>query len=305
MSGIILYFNTAIALAVPILMVSIGVCYQEKTGVYGMGSDSSMLLACFTSIIALIATGNYFVAILVGVLSGGLMSLFFSIFAVRLGTDQTLTGLACNFAVMGLTSSLLRLLWGADGIPMMEKPASVPIPLLSKIPVVGEILFNQPIVNYLVYIIIPVSWWILYRSTVGLKLRAVGENLECADSVGINILKTRTLACMVAGMCCGLGGSILAVQQVGTFADEMTGSKAWMGIIAAYFGGWSPIGATGAAMVFGLAMALEKRIQLISFINLNSYTVQLFPYIAAILVICLTGKNRRHPANMMRFYQKQ
>ena len=85
----------------------------------------------------------------------------------------------------------------------------------------------------------------------------------------------------------------------------MTGSKAWMGIIAAYFGGWSPIGATGAAMVFGLAMALEKRIQLMSFISLNSYTVQLFPYIAAILVICLTGKNRRHPANMMHYYQKQ
>ena len=305
MSGVVLYLNSSIALAVPILMVAIGVCYMEKTGVYGMGSDSSMLLACFTSIATLIATNNYFIAILVGIISGGLMSLLFSVFAVWIGADQTLSGLACNFTVMGLTSSLLRLFWGVDGIPMMPQPEPVAIPLLSEIPVIGGTLFNQPIVVYVVYVLVPVSWWILYRSTVGLKLRAVGENLECADSVGINILRTRTLACMVSGMCCGLGGAILAVQQVGTFSDEMTGSKAWMGIIAAYFGGWSPLGATGAAMVFGLAMALEKRIQLLGFLNLNSYTVQLFPYIAAIVVISLAGKNRRHPANMMRFYQKQ
>lgn len=305
MSSIILYFNSAITLAVPILMVAIGVCYQEKSGVYAMNSDSSMLSACFISVMVVLGTGNAFLGILAGILAGGVMSAIFSVFAVRIGTDQTLTGLACNFTIMGLTSSLLRLLWNTGGIPQFDQPRAVAIPGLSSIPVIGGILFNQPITVYLIYFIIPISWWVLFKSTWGLKIRAVGENLECADSVGIHILKTRTIAITVGGLFAGFGGAILAVQQVGTFTEEMTGARAWMGIIAAYFGGWSPIGATGAAMVFGLAMALEKRIQMLPFINLSSYTVQMFPYLAAIIVIALTGKNRRHPANMMKFYQKQ
>ena len=119
------------------------------------------------------------------------------------------------------------------------------------------------------------------------------------------MFKTRTIAVIVGGLFAGLGGSILAIQQVQTFTEEMTGARAWMGIIAAYFGGWSPLGATGAALIFGLAEALEKRIQLLSFINLSSYVIQMFPYIAALIVILLTGSSRRHPAAMAKYYQKQ
>lgn len=305
MTSIVLYFNSAITLAVPILLVAIGVCYSEKSGVYAMNSDSCMLGSCFISVAIMLGTGNAALAILGGVLSGGIIAGLFSIFAVRIGANQCLIGLAFNFTVMGLTSSLLRLFWNTGGIPQFAQPGRVAIPLLSQIPIIGAILFNQPVMIYLVYILVPVSWWVLFKSTWGLQIRAVGENPSCADSVGIRVIKTRTIAVIVGGLFSGCGGAILAVQQVGTFTEEMTGARAWMGIISAYFGGWSPIGSAGAALVFGLAESLEKRIQLLPFINLSSYVVQMFPYIAALIVIVLTGRNRRHPAAMAKYYQKQ
>ncbi|MEA4964590.1 MAG: ABC transporter permease [Oscillospiraceae bacterium] len=305
MSSIILYFNSALILSAPILLVAIGVCFSEKAGVYAMNSDSSMLGACFVSVLVMLGTGNAALSILGGIIAGGLIAALFSIFSVRIGANQCLIGLAFNFMVIGLTSSLLRLFWSTGGIPQFDKLLDVPIPGLSKIPFIGEILFDQPIMMYLLYIIIPISWWVLFKSTWGLKLRAVGENPSCADTVGIKVLKTRTIAVIVGGLFSGCGGAVLAIQQVGTFTEEMTGARAWMGIISAYFGGWSPIGATGAALVFGLAEALEKRIQLMTFINLSSYVVQMFPYIAAVIVIVMTGRNRRHPAAMARYYQKQ
>lgn len=303
--NIILYFNSTIILAVPILLVAIGVCYSEKSGVYGMNSDSSMLGACFISVAIMLETGNAALAVIGGIIAGGLIASLFSIFAVRIGANQCLIGLGFNFIVIGLTSSLLRLFWSTGGIPQFEQPQAIPIPGLGSIPIVGEILFNQPIVIYMVYFIVPISWWVLFKSTWGQKIRAVGENPSCADTVGIKVLKTRTIAVTVGGLFSGFAGAVLAIQQVGTFTEAMTGARAWMGIIAAYSGGWSPIGATGTALVFGLAAALEKRIQLLPFINLSSYVVQMFPYIAALIVIGMAGKNRRHPAAMAHYYQKQ
>lgn len=305
MSGFILYLNNAIVLAVPILLVAIGVCFSEKSGVYAMNSDSSMLGACFFSVLVMMNTGNIVLAVLVGIFAGGIIAGLFSIFAVRVGANQCLVGLGFNFIIIGLTSSLVRLLWNTGTLPQFEKLVNLPIPGLSAIPVIGEVFFNQPILTYMMYILIPVSWWLLFRSTWGLKIRSVGENPSCADTVGIPVLRTRTIAVIVGGLFAGCGGAALAMQQVGTFTEEMTGARAWMGIIAAYFGGWNPLGAAAAALVFGLAEALEQRIQLIPSLNLSSYVVQMFPYIAALVVISLAGKNRRHPAGMAKYYQKQ
>lgn len=305
MSDLILYFNTTIVLAVPILLVALGVCFSDKSGVYGMFAEGSMLSACFMSVLIMTGTGNVVLAVLGAVLTGGVVAGVFSVLSVRIGTHQVLTALAINFACVGLTSSLMNLVWERGNLPQFAQPGNVPIPLLSKIPFIGEVLFDQPVLIYIVYGLVPLSWWILFRSTWGQNIRAVGENMKCADTLGINVNNTRTAAVIVCGMFAGLAGVVLAVQQVGTFTEQMTGAKAWMGIISVYFGGWNPLGATGAALVFGLASALEKRIQLIPNINLSSYVVQMFPYIAAMLVIIATGRNRRHPAAITQYYRKQ
>jgi len=305
MNELVLYLSSAIRLSIPILLAAIGVCFSEKAGVYCMNADSSMLSSCFISIVVTLATGNPWLGCIVGILVGGLCAALFSIFAVKLGANQCLVGLAFNFMVIGLTSSLLRLFWNTNGIPHIAGLDEVAIPGLSAIPIIGPIFFNQPILTYVVYFIVPISWYVMFKTTWGLKIRSVGENPRCADTLGINVIKTRIVSVVVGGLFCGFGGAVLSIQQVQTFTEEMSGARGWMGIIAAYFGGWSPIGAAGASFIFGLAEALEKRIQLLDFINLSSYVIQMFPYIAALIVILLTGSSRRHPAAMAKFYEKQ
>jgi general nucleoside transport system permease protein len=305
MDALILYLSSALRLSVPVLLAAIGVCYSEKSGVYGMNADANMLSACFISVVVTLATGNPWLGVIAGILAGCVCAALFSIFAVKVGVNQCLAGLSFNFMIIGLTSSLLRLFWSTSGIPQFKGLEEVAIPGLSKIPFIGLIFFNQPILTYAVYFIVPISWYVMFKTTWGLKIRSVGENPRCADTLGINVIKTRVVSVIACGFFCGLGGAVLAIQQVQTFTEGMTGARGWMGIIAAYFGGWSPLGATGAALIFGLAEALEKRIQLLSFINLSSYVIQMFPYLAALIVIMMTGSSRRHPAAMAKYYEKQ
>ena len=305
MNTVVLYLNSSISLTVPILLAGIGVCFTEKAGVWGMNADSSMLIACFCSILTALGSGSPWIGILAGIFAGALTAWIFSLFSVKLGTDQTLTGLAFNFIVIGFTSSLMRLIWSSSGAPSIDGLGKAAIPVLSKIPVMGEILFDQPVLTYAVYFIIPVSWYVMFRTTWGLNIRSVGENPEAASSIGIHVNRVKMTAVTVGGAFCGLAGSVLAVQQIQTFTEEMTGARAWMGIIAAYFGGWSPLGASIAAFIFGLADALEMRVQLISFLNVSSYVIQMFPYVIALIVILFSGRNRRHPAKMGVHFVKQ
>ncbi len=298
------YLNSTIRVSVPIILVAIGVCYSERGGVYAMGSEGYMLISAFVSVVTMIYTNNHFISVLAGILSGMLVAGIFSYFTVILGADQVICGLGINFVMLGLTSSLQRLLWGVTGIPRIPVMNAVEIPVLSKIPLIGSMLFNQPIPIYLTYLLIPLVWWIMFRSTWGLQLRAVGENPSCADTLGISVRKTRILGIITGGAFCGLSGAVLSLSQVQTFTENISGGRGWFGLIAATFGGWNPLGATGAGLIFGAAESLQLRLQIMSKINISSYVILMIPYLVALLFILFIGKSRRHPAAMGKFYKK-
>lgn len=305
MESVINFLSSTIRISVPIIMLALGVCFCEKSGVHAMGAEGHMLMASFVSVIITILTGSHLLGILAGILSAMLVAVLFSFFTVRLGANQVICGLGTNFFVLGLTSSLQRYFWGTSGVPRIAALNPVEIPLLSKIPFLGPLLFNQPILTYLAYILVPVAWWIMFKSTWGLQLRAVGENPSCADTLGVNVLRTRSLSILVCGAFCGLGGSILALQQVQTFTENITNGRGWLAIIAATFGGWNPVGAAGAGLLFGASEALQLRLQMSSSINISSYIILMLPYLMALLFILLVGKDRRHPAAMGKFYKQQ
>ena len=180
----------------------------------------------------------------------------------------------------------------------------IELPGLSKIPVLGTMLFNQPILTYVTYLLIPIAWWVMFKSTSGLKLRAVGENPSCADTLGISVPRTRIKSVLTCGAFCGLSGAVLALQQVQTFTENMSAGRGWLGLVAAVFGGWNPLGAAGAGLIFGAAEVLQLRLQMISGINISSYIIQMLPYLVALAFIACIGKGRRHPAAMGKFYRK-
>ncbi len=299
------YLSSTIRVAVPIVLIALGVCFSERSGVYAMGSEGYMLISCFVSVVMTIQTGNQFFGVLFGVLSAMCATALYSYFTVVLGAHQVICGLGSNFVILGLTSALQRLFWGIEGVPRIEPLLPIAIPGLSSIPFVGDMFFNQPIITYICYLLIPVAWWVMFKSTWGLQIRAVGENPNCADTLGINVVKTRVLAVITGGAFCGLAGSALALQQVQSFTENMSNGRGWLGLIAATFGGWNPIGAAGAGLVFGAAEVLQLRLQLLGSFNISSYIILMVPYLVALLFILFIGKGRRHPSAMGKYYKKQ
>lgn len=305
MTTIIDFASSTVRISVPIIMLALGVCYAEKAGVHAMGAEGHALIASFVSVIMTIVSGNHVVGILSGILAAMLVAVIYGGLVNYLGANQVICGLGINFFVLGLTSSLQRYFWGTSGVPRIPALNPVELPLLSKIPLIGPVLFNQPVLTYLAYILIPVAWWIMFKSTWGLQLRAVGENPSCADTLGINVARTRSASVIVCGAFCGLGGSILALQQVQTFTENITNGRGWLAIIAATFGGWNPVGAAGAGLIFGASEVLQLRLQMSSNIKISSYFILMLPYLIALVFILLIGKGRRHPAGMGKFYKKQ
>ncbi len=145
----------------------------------------------------------------------------------------------------------------------------------------------------------------MFKSRWGLNLRSVGENPSCADTLGINVRKTKILGVLTSGAFCGLSGAVLSLSQVQSFVENISGGRGWLGLIAATFGGWNPLGAAGAGVIFGAAESLQLRLQIMSTINISSYVILMIPYLVALLFILFIGKSRRHPEAMGKHYKKQ
>lgn len=304
-SVIIEYLSSTVRISVPIILIAIGVCYSEKAGVYCMGAEGYMLVSAFTSVVAMIGTDNHLISVCIGVLTGIVTAALYAYFSVVLGADQVICGLGINFVMLGLTSSLQRLLWGVTGIPRIRGMGTIEIPLLSDIPFIGPMLFDQPILTYLTYLLIPAAWWVMFKSRWGLNIRSVGENPSCADTLGIGVRKTKIMAVLASGAFCGLSGAVLSLSQVQSFVENISGGRGWLGVIAAVFGGWNPLGAAGAGLIFGAAESLQLRLQILSSIRISSYVILMIPYLVALLAILFIGKSRRHPEAMGKHYRKQ
>jgi simple sugar transport system permease protein len=228
--------------------------------------------------------------------------------AVILGSEQVLSALSMNIFALGFTGFMQRFIWGVGtgGLPLIEPLRNIPIPIISDIPLIGPILFNQPILTYLAYVTIPIASWVMFKSRWGLQLRAVGEHPRAVDTVGLPVARTRFIAVVISGGLSALGGAVLSLQQVRTFTEAMTNGRGWLGLIACIFGRWHPAGAAGAAFLFGAADALQLRVQLsTAALEVSSYFILMLPHLLALFLILFIGKAARHPAATGIHYTKE
>jgi general nucleoside transport system permease protein len=301
------FLQASVRVATPVAFVAMGAAYSERSGVYAMGLEGYMLMSCFASVAVTIYTGSLFLGIIAGILAGMLTSSIVAYSAVILGGEQVLSALSMNIFALGFTGFMQRFVWGVGtgGLPLIEPLQNIPIPLLFDIPVLGPIIFNQPILTYLAYITIPIAWWVMFKSKWGLQLRAVGEHPRAADTVGLPVARTRFMAVVISGGLSALGGAVLSLQQVRTFTEGMTNGRGWLGLIACIFGRWNPAGAAGAAFLFGAADALQLRVQLSSAVEISSYFILMLPHLLALTLILFIGKAARHPAATGIHYTKE
>jgi general nucleoside transport system permease protein len=293
----------AVRIASPLFMGALGGILSERAGVFAVGMEGMMLAGAFGAAIATFVTGSSLAGLAAALFAGALLASLVAIAVTRFQADQMVTGLAINILAFGLTSFLIRgLFHGRPPVMRINLLGALPIPILSRLPVVGPLFFQQPILTYASVLLAVVLHLFLFRTRFGLVLRATGENPEAVYAEGHDPVRIRQLAVIACGAIAGLGGAVLVLQDVGTFTDGMTGGRGFLALAALIVGRWRPNGVALACLVFGAASALEVRVQGAG-LPVSSYVVQMLPYVIALLVLTGLGRRTRMPQAMGRAFQ--
>jgi len=289
----------ALLLSVPLIYGAMAGVLSERAGVINIAIEGQLLAGAFISGILCSLSQNKLVGLLFAPVAGAAISYLLAVFSIKYAIDQVILGFVLNVLVIGITNFLYKRLlipyqstWNSGTIF-----SPIPIPVLSKIPLIGPIFFNQTIIVYLMYVVVAIIHLGLFRTKWGLRVRAVGEHPTAAESVGIDVNKVRFRNVLLAGAVAGLGGAFFTLGAVGMFAREMTAGKGFIALAAVIFGRWSPLGAVAAALIFGFADNLQGVLS-ITGTAIPSEFMLMAPYIATIIAVSgFVGKVRAPAAD--------
>ena len=273
--------------ATPLTLAALGGVISERSGVVNIAMEGMMLVGAFFAVLAGAATHNLLIAVLVSVLCGGLIAAIHGVASIHFRADQIVSGMAINLLALGLTSFLLFHFYSTSGTPT-DIPAlpDVTLPVIASIPFVGQVIGDRNIVTWLAILAVPVTWWFLFRTRIGLRIRAVGEHPRAADTLGVNVYQMRYLCVILSGLLSGLGGAYLALGVAHSFSDNMTSGAGFIALAAMIFGKWHPVGAFLACLLFGFGSSLGINLQG-SGTGIPDQLISATPYI--LTVIALAG----------------
>jgi ABC-type uncharacterized transport system permease subunit len=295
----------ALSLSIPLIFGALGGVIGERVGVVNVAIEGQFLLGAFSAALLSSITGNPFVGLLGAMVGGVLVAFVLAAFSIKYLVDQVIVGVVLNVLVTGLTGFL----YGAVLVPneiALNSPVRfvrMPIPLLSDIPIIGPVLFNQTFIVYLMYVTVAVVAWGLYRTRWGLRLRAVGEHPQAADTVGIKVNTSRFWNVSLAGAIAGIGGAYFTLVSVGQFTKEMTAGLGFIALAAVIFGRWDPIRATLAALLFGFATNLQNLLTVLK-TPIPSEFMLMLPYLVTIIAVAGFAGQIRGPAAAGKPYIK-
>ncbi len=287
-------FGGAVALAVPLVFGALGGVLGERAGVVNIAIEAQLLFGAFAAAVTASSTGSAWAGVVAAALAGVLVASVLGLFAIGYFVDQIIVGVVLNVLVIGLTNFLFRqvLTPNAESLNSPERLSVVPIPLLGQIPLIGPVLFRQTPLVYLLYVIVALVAFALYRTRWGLRVRAVGEHPKAADTVGIKVNRTRFRTVLLAGAIAGLGGASYTLIAVSQFNREMTGGAGFIALAAVIFGKWDPIRAALAALLFGFASNLQGVLSVIGS-PVPSQFMLMLPYLVTSLAVAgLVGRSR-------------
>jgi len=288
----------------PIALGALSGILCERSGVVNIGIEGMLLGGAFTGVVMGSLLGGW-VGLLSATVIGGVLALLLAVLAINFRVDQIIIGVVLNILVLGLTSFLTSQLL-IDNPEWNDAPIFPPIaiPLLSDIPIIGQMFFNQTIIVYGMFFLIGLVTFLLFRTRWGLRTRSVGENPRAADSLGISVAKVRYMAVIFGGMVGGFAGAWFTLGTVGRFDENITAGTGFIGLAAMIFGGWNPIGALGAALIFGFSESLEQKFALLD-IPIPTEFLAMAPYLVTIVVVAGLVGRARPPAADGQPYEKE
>ncbi len=293
---------SGIRLATPYLYAAIGETFGQKSGVLNLGVEGQMLLGCFAAFYVATTTGNLWLGLLAAMAVGALMGLAMAFVTVNLHAQQGISGIGFYLFGLGMSDLLFQKLLGTVGT--VSGFPRIHIPYLSDIPGVGEIFFGQNILVYGAYLLVPLAWFVLNKTTLGLKIRAVGENPDAADSLGVSVARVRYFTITLGGTLSGIAGASLSIALLNVFQQNMTSGLGFIAVALVYFGGWRPLGVLGGALLFSMINSLQLWIQVLG-IPIPSDIAVMMPYVLTILVLVLTVSRVRAPAALTRPFERE
>lgn len=282
------YIN-AFTFAVFLAFGATGEWVAEKSGTLNISLEGMFLAGAFGAAVAMDRTGSEVVALLCGAFAGFSVALVQAQMSHRLVANQFVVGLTLNILVLGLASFL-----ASELDPVVSQSDATAIPLLSDIPLIGAALFDRSWLFYLIYPLVPLAWWMVYRTRWGLELRAAGENPQSADVSGIDVNKRRRQGIYVAGITAGMGGTYLVLAAVGQFEDSIVGGRGFIALIAVIFGGWTLRGTIAGCVLFGAVLSFRLSLPALGY-ELSGDFLASLPFIVTILAMSLFATRVRPP----------
>ncbi len=285
--------------ATPLVLGALCGLWGERSAVINIGIEGQMLLAAFIGFLVNVWTGNLLIAVLAGALTGALLGALLAFMSVTLKIDQIIGGTVINILALGLTGYFYQ-----QGLTTQGKLQPIPLGPLADIPLIGQVLFNNPPITYLTILIVFISHYILFYTRWGLRTRAVGEHPRAADTLGINVYLMRYVNVIMGGALAGLAGAFLTLEAVGSFERAMTNGRGFVALAVMIFGKWTPLGSWGAALLFGFATAMQTQLQFMG-VNIPHQFIGMLPYLLTIVVLAGFVGRARPPAADGVPYEKE
>jgi len=283
-------FAAALRMATPIVYAALGGIFSERVGIINIGLEGTMLISAFAGVTTSFYTGNPWLGVVVAVLAGGLVGLLHALLTVKFVGNQIVSGTGINIFALGFTAYMSQIIWGSRGASEGVRGLGTwTIPVISDLPVVGPIIGSHSPLVYLMLVVTVLCYVVLFRTPLGLRIRAVGEHPTAAETAGINVVRVKFLCVILSGMLAGLGGAFLSLGHLNLFTRGMTGGRGFIAMAAMIFGKWMPFGAFGASLLFGLADALQMRLQSLGL--LPPQIILTIPYLLTVAVLAgVVGK---------------
>jgi simple sugar transport system permease protein len=294
--------TSTVRLATPYLFAAVGEAIAQSSGVLNLGVDGIMLLGAFASFYVTLTTGSLWLGVLAAMVMGLLMGLLMSVISVTLRAPQGISGIGFYLFGLGMSDLLFQQLVGT--VETVKGFPPVYIPILSDIPIIGKIFFSQNIMVYGAYLLVPIALFILNRTTLGLKIRSVGENPDAADSLGVSVARTRYFTVILGGILSAIAGASLSIALLDVFQQNMTSGMGFIAVALVYFGAWRPLGVLRGALLFSMVMSLQLWVQIMGG-NIPSDIAVMMPYILTILVLVATASKVRAPSALSKPFERE
>ena len=294
--------TSGIRLATPYLYAGIGETFGQRSGVLNLGVDGQMLMGALDGFYVVFTTGELWLGLLAAIAVGALMGLAMAFISVTLHAEQGISGIGVYLFGLGLSELLFQKTIGTVETVSGFRPLQIPV--LSSIPVLGKILFSHNILVYGAFLLVPVAWFVLHKTTIGLNIRAVGENPEAADSLGVSVARVRYFTVTLAGALSGVAGASLSIALVNVFQQNLTNSLGFIDVALVYFGGWRPFGLLAGALIFSMLNALQVWVQTLG-IPVPAEIALMMPYVLTIVVLALSVQRVRPPTALTKPFLRE